>query len=114
MATLNHWTLAAFARENGKLKLTNEKEYTNSHNGQAFTSRMLAFEHPTKMNPEKPELKLCKFVYFAKTIGQLSPKEITARQASLQIVENPDKAGTYYLCNVGDAWEDVELDLTMD
>lgn len=95
MATrvMDSWSLIAFARKNGQLKLGQFE-----HNGESFAS--LIFINPS--NQEKT------FVGFSSKLGELTPREIVSRKDELQVVLLD--SGNYYLCKVGqNNWLDVDL-----
>ena len=94
----NSWSLTAFARSHGKMKLAN---FTNKETGESFKS--CAF-----VNPDTNET-VC-LVGFSSNLGPLTPAEIKAQQNDLQVVEL--ESGTYKLCHRGgEAWEDIDLSL---
>ena len=103
----NSWTLTAFAKSHGRMKVTQPATYTNSKTGENFTARSCAFIHPTEKD-EQGRQAVC-FVGFARKLGELSPAEIVERQDELQVVQtNEDK---YILCETGSGWDDVNLNL---
>ena len=104
---MESYSLFAFSKEHGKMKVTNPQQYINSQTGEEFTSWQVAFLHPVAKDTQgRP---LATFVHFAKKLGKLTAAEIKARQHSLQICK--DQKGKWVLCNKGsDSWEDVELE----
>ena len=103
----NSWSLHAFAKSHGRMKVVPSATHINGITGEEFTSSSCAFVHPTEKD-EQGRAKVC-FVAFSSKLGELSAKEIAARQNELQVVEL--NSGNYTLCAVGSGWDDVELDL---
>lgn len=106
----NSWSFMAFAGIHGKPKLTQPKEYINSQTGEHFTSRSVAFEHPTEMEtmPDGSQRHKVCFVGFTRNLGELSAAEIAARKDELRVVEYNN--GNYGLCGqAADAWEDINI-----
>ena len=103
-----HFTMAQFAKQYGKPKVTNPVEYINSETGEPFRSWHLAFLSLTEKDDKgRP---LATKVYFAKKLGKLTKEEILQRQHSLQIMKND--AGYWMLCNRGmDSWQDLDIDM---
>lgn len=90
---MDSWSLVAFARKNGQLKLGQFES-----NGETFSS--LIFISPA--DGEKT------FVGFSSKLGELSPQEIVSQKDSLQVVLLD--SGNYYLCRQGqNTWLDVDL-----
>lgn len=100
------WSLLAFARSHGSMKVTKPQTYTNSQTGEEFTASSCAFVHPTQKDSQgRPAV--C-FVGFSRNLGELTPAQISARQDELQVVQTMDDK--FYLCEPGSgAWEDVNL-----
>lgn len=91
----NSWSLVAFARAHGKMQVG---PFVNKETGESFKSCI--FTDPVTQERT--------FVAFSSNLGELTPSEIVARKASLQVVEL--SSGNYSLCKVGENnWEDVEL-----
>ena len=104
----NSWTLMAFAQSHGAPKLTQPREFVNSQTGETFTSRSVAFEHPTELD-EQGRHKVC-FVGFSRNLGELTAAEIAARKDELNVVEYEN--GNFGLCARGvNSWEDINLGL---
>jgi hypothetical protein len=103
----NSWSLHAFAKLHGTPKVTNSRTFTNSNTGEEFTATSLAFIHPTEKDSEGRALAC--FVGFSRNLGELTAKEISERQYSLQVVET--NAGKFILCEQGSGWDEVSLDL---
>lgn len=99
---VNHWSLISFARQFGPRMQVGQ--FTNSKTMEKFHSCI--FDNGSAKT----------FVSFSSKLGELAPRDISARQDSLQVVqlENPEGDGTphYCLCSASEAaWEDVELRL---
>lgn len=93
----NSWSLLDFARNHGRMKVTNE--LTNSQTGEKFKS--CAFVTPGGV---------VTLVGFSSNLGELTPQQITAQKNELQVVEL--ESGSLKLCKAGaDSWEDVDLGL---
>lgn len=92
----NSWSLVAFARSNGRMKVGS---FVNSDTGEAFKSCMFVNE----------EGKVNKVVNFSSKLGELTPQQIASQKDSLQVVEL--ESGTFKLCKTGSTWEDVDLGL---
>lgn len=91
----NSWTLVAFARMNGKMKIA---PFVNSETGEAFKSCMFVDE----------DRNVTAIVNFSSQLGELTPAEIKAQKDTLQVVQL--ESGTYKLCKMGNNnWEDVDL-----
>lgn len=108
----NSWSFMAFAQTHGAPKLTQPRTFINSNTGEEFTSRSVAFEHPTEMETladGTTRHKVC-FVGFSRNLGELSASEIAARKDELNVVEYEN--GNYGLCARGSsAWEDINIGL---
>lgn len=89
----NSWGLLAFARMKGKMQVA---PFVNKETGEAFKSCMFT-------NPEGERT----IVNFSSKLGELTPAEIVAQKADLQVVELEN--GAYKLCKSGSTWEDVDL-----
>ena len=89
----NSWSLIAFARMKGRMRVA---PFVNKETGESFKSCMF-----TNENGEHT------VVNFSSNLGELSPSEIVAQKADLQVVEL--ESGSYKLCKSGSTWEDVEL-----
>lgn len=109
---VNSWSFMSFARTHGQPKLTQPREYVNRGTGETFTSRSVAFEHPTEMETladGTTRHKVC-FVGFSRNLGELSAEEIAARKDELNVVQYEN--GNYGLCARGtSSWEDINIDL---
>ena len=93
---VDSWALLDFAKAHGKMQVG---EFTSSETGETFKSCIFT-------DPANPDSKC--FVAFSSKLGTLTPREISERKKSLQVVEL--EGGHYRLCNKGaNAWEDVEL-----
>lgn len=91
----NSYTLLAFARAHGKMKVG---PCVNSKTGEKFPSCIFI--------NEDDDSKV--FVGFSSNLGELTPAEIKAQKDKLQVVEL--ESGNYYLCKKGEGnWEDVDL-----
>ena len=105
---VNSWGLLAFAKTHGQMKVTAPMTHVNTETGEEFTARSCAFIHPTEKD-EQGRAKVC-FVGFAQKLGELSAKEIAARQNELQVVEQDN--GRYVLCGMGESsWDEVALNI---
>lgn len=103
---MEKYSLVAFAKQFGKPKTTNPRQYTNSLTGEPFVSWQLVFLHPTEKD-EKGQPKPT-YVKFSSKLGRLTAQQIGQRYLGLQIVKN-DK-GDWVLCDCGRAsWEDVNF-----
>lgn len=103
---VNSWSFMAFAKANGAPKLTQPREFVNSQTGETFTSRSVAFEHPTKLDEQGRHAVV--FVGFSRNLGELSAEEIAARKDELNVVQYEN--GNYGLCARGsNAWEDINI-----
>ena len=104
---VNSWSLIAFAKSHGQMKVTAPMTHVNSETGEEFTARSCAFVHPTEKD-EQGRAAIC-FVGFSRNLGELSPAEIVAKQSELQVVELDN--GRYTLCEQGNSsWDEVALD----
>lgn len=92
----NSWSLVAFARTNGKMKVA---PFVNKETGEAFKSCMFVDN----------DGNVTKVVNFSSKLGELTPAEIASRKDELQVVEL--ESGTFKLCKTGSTWEDVDLGL---
>ena len=90
--SLPSWSLVAFARTHGKMKVGS---FVNDE-GTPFKSCIFVAESGDKT-----------FVGFSQKLGELSPAEIASRKDELQIVLT--EYGKYKLCKSGSTWEDVDL-----
>lgn len=93
--SLPSWSLVAFANSFGKMQIGS---FVNEE-GTPFKSCIF-----TDANGNRT------FVGFSQKLGELSPKDISARKDELQIVKTD--SGKYKLCkkgNPGSTWEDVDL-----
>lgn len=91
----NSWGLLAFARMKGKMQVA---PFVNKDTGESFKSCMF-----TNTEGERT------IVNFSSNLGELSPAEIVAQKADLQVVELEN--GRFKLCKSGSTWEDVDLGL---
>lgn len=89
----NSWGLLAFARMKGKMQVA---PFVNKETGESFKSCMFT-------DPDGNRT----IVNFSSKLGELTPAEIIAQKADLQVVEL--ESGYYKLCKSGSTWEDVEL-----
>ena len=89
----NSWSLIAFARMKGKMQIA---PMVNKQTGEAFKSCMFT-------TPDGDRT----IVNFSSNLGELTPAEIVAQKADLQVVEL--ESGTFKLCKNGSTWEDVDL-----
>ena len=93
----NSWSLVAFAKAHGKMKVT--PELTNGETGEVF--KTCAFVD---------DANNVTLVGFSSNLGELTPRQIAAQKDSLQVVEL--ESGNYKLCKRGtDSWESVDLGL---
>lgn len=104
---VNSWSLLAFAKTHGQMKVTAPMTHVNSETGEEFTASSCAFIHPTEKD-DQGRAKIC-FVGFSRNLGELSATQIAARQNDLQIVEQAN--GRYVLCEQGGGWDEVALDI---
>lgn len=96
----NSWGLVAFARMKGKMQVA---PFVNE-NGEAFKS--CVFTHP--------ETGERSFVNFSSKLGELTPAEIAAQKADLQVIERMGDDGKtrFILSHTGqNNWQDVDLGL---
>lgn len=106
----NSWSFMAFAQTHGQPKLTQPRTFVNSQTGEEFTSRSVAFEHPTEMEtmPDGSQRHKVCFVGFSRNLGEMSASEIAARKDELNVVEYEN--GNFGLCQRGSAsWEDINI-----
>lgn len=93
----NSWSLVAFARTNGKMKVA---PFVNSETGEAFKSCMFVDE----------DGNVTKLVNFSSKLGELTPQQIASQKNELQVVELDN--GRFKLCKKGESnWEEVDLGL---
>lgn len=93
----NSWSLIAFAKSHGKMKVTGD--LVNSNTGETFKS--CAFEGSDGT---------ITMVGFSSNLGELTAKEIAEKKDNLQVVQL--ESGSYKLCKAGaDSWETVDLGL---
>ena len=104
---VNSWSLLAFARSHGQMKVTSPMTHVNSETGEEFTATSCAFIHPTEKD-EQGRAAIC-FVGFSRNLGELTAAQIAARQNELQVVEQAN--GRYVLCEQGSGWDEVTLDI---
>jgi hypothetical protein len=105
---VNSWSLLAFAKSHGQMKVTAPMTHVNSETGEEFTATSCAFVHPTEKD-DQGRAAVC-FVGFSRNLGELSAKEIASKQNELQVVEMQN--GRYVLCEQGNSsWEDVALNI---
>ena len=91
------WSLVAFARANGKMKVGS---FVNKDTGEAFKSCIFVDGNNT----------VTKGVNFSSKLGELTPAQIASQKDDLQVVEL--ESGTFKLCKKGnDTWADVDLGL---
>lgn len=91
----NSWSLVAFAKAKGKMQVGH---FTNKETGEEFDSCI--FTNPVTSDRV--------FVAFSSNLGVLTPAQIAAEKANLQVVEL--ESGNYSLCRMGaNSWVDVEL-----
>lgn len=89
----NSWSLIAFARSHGRMQVA---PFVNKETGEAFKSCMFT-------DPDGNRT----VVNFSSKLGELTPAEIVAQKADLQVVEL--ESGSFKLCKSGSTWEDVDL-----
>lgn len=89
----NSWSLIAFARMKGRMQVA---PFVNKDTGESFKSCMFT-------NPDGDRT----IVNFSSNLGELTPAQIAAQKADLQVVEL--ESGTFKLCKSGSTWEDVDL-----
>lgn len=89
----NSWGLLAFARMKGKMQVA---PFVNKETGETFKSCMFT-------DPDGNRT----IVNFSSNLGELTPAEISAQKADLQVVEL--ESGSFKLCKSGSTWEDVDL-----
>ena len=93
----NSWSLVAFARTHGKMKVA---PFINKETGEAFKSCMFI----------DAEGNITATVNFSSKLGELTPAEIASNKDELQVVQL--ESGNYKLCRQGhNSWEDVDLGL---
>lgn len=95
----NSWSLVAFARTHGKMKVGS---FVNKDTGEAFKSCMFV----------DADNKVTKVVNFSSKLGELTPDRIAAQKDDLQVVQL--ESGSYKLCRKGqfaDTWAEVDLGL---
>lgn len=93
----NSWSLVAFARTNGKMKIA---PFVNSETGESFKSCMFVDDNNN----------VTKIVNFSSKLGELTPAQIASAKNELQVVELD--SGRYKLCRKGESnWEEVDLGL---
>lgn len=90
---VNSWGLIAFARMKGKMQVGQFK------NDEGTEFKSCIFTDP--ITGERT------FARFSTNLGEMTPAEIVAQKADLQVVEL--ESGTYKLCKSGSTWEDVDL-----
>lgn len=90
---VNSWGLIAFARMKGKMQV-----------GQFKNDEGTEFKSCIFTDPSTGERT---FARFSSNLGEMTPAEIVAQKADLQVVEL--ESGTYKLCKSGSTWEDVDL-----
>lgn len=97
----NGWSLMNFGRAHGNMQVG---EFTNQQSGDTFKSCIFT-------NPNTGDR--C-YVAFSSKLGELTPAQIKAQMADLNVVElEPDENGKthYTLCKAGNnAWQDVDID----
>lgn len=101
---LNSWSLLAFAKSHGKMKVASLSKTDDQGNTRTWKS--CVFENPSDGN-------LC-FVSFSRNLGELSPRQISEQKSDLQVVKCLTKEGNemYSLCRKGESsWQDVDLGL---
>ena len=90
----NSWSLMAFAKMKGQMKVGTFKDPNTNEN---FKSCIFVDEDKNNT-----------FVGFSSKMGELTPREIAAQKNDLQVVQL--ESGTYKLCKAGEnGWEDVAL-----
>jgi hypothetical protein len=104
---VNSWSLLAFAKSHGQMKVTAPMTHVNSETGEEFTARSCAFIHPTEKD-EQGRASIC-FVGFSRNLGELTAAQIAARQNDLQVVEQAN--GRYVLCEQGGGLDEVTLNI---
>lgn len=92
----NSWTLIAFAKSHGKMKVA---PFVNKETGEAFKSCMFV----------NSDGEVTATVNFSSNLGELTPQQIASQKDELQVVQL--NSGTYKLCKAGSTWEDVDLGL---
>ena len=103
---VNSWSLMAFAKSRGQMKVMPSAKHINKTTGEEFESASCAFIHPTEKD-EQGRAKVC-FVAFSSNLGEMTPSEISAKKDELQVVELA--SGNYCLCAIGaNNWADVDL-----
>ena len=89
------WSLISFARSHGKMQVG---QFTNKETGEIFSSCIFT----------DPQTESRTFVAFSSHLGTLTPAEIAAQYADLQVVQL--ESGNYSLCKKGEnSWQDVAL-----
>ena len=89
------WSLLSFARSHGKMQVG---QFTNKETGEIFSSCIFT----------DPQTESRTFVAFSSHLGTLTPAEIAAQYADLQVVQL--ESGNYSLCKKGEnSWQDVAL-----
>ena len=78
---VNSWSLLAFAKAHGQMKVTAPMTHVNSETGEEFTATSCAFVHPTEKD-DQGRAAVC-FVGFSRNLGELSAKEIASKQDDL-------------------------------
>ena len=105
----NSWSFMEFARTHGRPKLTQPSTHVNSTTGEEFTSRSVAFVHPTKKDEQGRNAVT--FVSFSSKLGELSASDIALKANELQVVELAE-SGNFTLCALGNgSWEDIDIAL---
>ena len=94
----NSWSLIAFARANGKMKVA---PFVNSDTGEAFKSCMFV----------DADGNVNKIVNFSSKLGELTPQQIASQKDDLQVVELDNGRFKRGKKGSGDTWEDVDLGL---
>lgn len=90
------WSLVAFARTHGKMKVG---AFVNKDTGEAFKSCMFV----------GADNNITAMVNFSSNLGELTPQQIASMKDELQVVQL--ESGTYKLCKSGSTWEEVDLGL---
>lgn len=90
------WSLVAFARTHGKMKVG---AFVNKDTGEAFKSCMFV----------GADNNVTAVVNFSSNLGELTPQQIASMKDDLQVVQL--NSGTYKLCKSGSTWEEVDLGL---
>ncbi len=95
---VNSWSLIDFANSHGSLRVGTCTVHEGERAGETFPALRFTAPNGTRT-----------FVSFSSNLGVLTPKEISERAESLQVVEL--QSGSYKLCNQGsDNWgEEVIL-----